>query len=306
MNILKNLFECYDSHDFKFFDDYLRKIIKTYIVKCTSSNSQSRKLFDNINSFKPSKIIRINKDTDLFDVLYESEEEISKSKHKMITMDTKLSLGKETSTKIKKFEIIEMSHSPTSEHFQIKNEWIKTLNKSFVLLDSKEIKRVLYMYEHPKESIRKLVLVLLQILLFKPESKIHFIEKCALGFSEGIYILTRMKYIFKLIDDQMAVFCLIKEIKKFFENNITKNMVQNKRVKGRPSFTQLILIDFFWFYQLKSNGVILLQFDPSKIFIFDSFSHFLNSQNKIDLDMICDPLKIIFGFFVQSNYYYDH
>jgi len=71
-----------------------------------------------------------------------------------------------------------------------------------------------------------------QILLQKTQNKIHFVEKCAIGFSPGVYIISRMKYIHSVTSDFKNVFACLKAIKKHFRTVKSKLEIENKALDG--------------------------------------------------------------------------
>lgn len=61
--------------------------------------------------------------------------------------------------------------------------------------NSKEIERMLTMFENSRSGIRKLSLVLISLVLMNSQSKIFFLEKCGLSLVTGKTFLTRLKYV---------------------------------------------------------------------------------------------------------------
>lgn len=61
--------------------------------------------------------------------------------------------------------------------------------------NSKEIERMLTMFENSRSGIRKLSLVLITLVLMNSQSKIFFLEKCGLSLVTGKTFLTRLKYV---------------------------------------------------------------------------------------------------------------
>ena len=226
MNLLNNVFECFDSHDYKLLTTYLLEIIEKFIIK--NKGLKSEIFINEINIFTTSNKLKIDKDLSFFDVVYESFDKTIITETNKNNLETQHSLLKGN----QKGDIIERSLSPLFKFEDIKEEWINNILKIFTLLDSKAIKKLLYMYESPIKSIRKLTMILIQILLFKTDNKIHFIEKCALGFTEGVYVISRIKTLVLITKQYLPIFTLLNDIKKFIQNIISKNKIQNHKIDG--------------------------------------------------------------------------
>jgi hypothetical protein len=232
MNLLNNIFEAYKAHDFRLLDSYLRHILSRYITKYKTSAQPLDTLSNHFNVFQPSKLLTVKNNADFFDMLYRSEED--KQETKTNDGETKNSLSRDHSP-----QVLQPSNQDNSLNgkLQIKSEWIKSLSKVFSILDSKAIKHLLLLLEHPKETTRKMIMIMFQILLQKTQNKIHFVEKCAIGFSPGVYIISRMKYIHSVTSDFKNVFACLKAIKKYFRTVKSKLEIENKALDGNFFFS---------------------------------------------------------------------
>lgn len=227
MNLLNNIFEAYKAHDFRLLDSYLRLILSQYITKYKTAPSPDQTISSHFNIFQPSKLLTVRKNADFFDMVYRSEDD--KQETQTNDNETKISLSRDLSPK--EHQASKDDNSPNSS-LQIKPEWIRSLSKVFSILDSKAIKKLLLLLEHPKETTRKMIMVLFQILLQRTQNKIHFVEKCAIGFSPGVYIVSRMKYIHSITADFRNVFACLMAIKKHFRVIKSKLEIENKHLQG--------------------------------------------------------------------------
>jgi hypothetical protein len=162
-------------------------------------------------------------------MLYRSEEDPQKNDPQLNDGETKLSLSRDLSPKLTPNS---QEESSLDKDLKIKPEWLKGLAKVFTLLDSKAIKKLLLLLEHPKETTRKMIMVLFQIILLKTENKIHFVEKCAIGFSPGVYLISRMKFVYSVSKDPVAVFRCLSQIKKHFRTIRMRLELEDKKLKG--------------------------------------------------------------------------
>lgn len=229
MNLLNNIFEAYLAHDFRLLDSYLHRILSQYISKYKSTPIEKSTLSIHFNIFQPSKILTIKKNADFFDMVYRSEDDNKKIDKTSNDGETKLSISRDLSPKI---EQTSLDPESPNKNQKIKAEWLKSLGKVFSVLDSKAIKKLLLLLEHPKETTRKMIMILFQILLEKTQNKIHFVEKCAIGFSPGVYVVSRMKYIYSAVSDSKQVFGTLSGIRKHFRNIKVKLEIESKRMEG--------------------------------------------------------------------------
>ena len=72
--------------------------------------------------------------------------------------------------------------------------------------NSKEIERMLTMFENSRSGIRKLSLVLISLVLMNSQSKIFFLEKCGLSLVTGKTFLTRLKYVSNFSSSMLLAF----------------------------------------------------------------------------------------------------
>ena len=229
MNLLNNIFEAYLAHDFRLLDSYLHTILSQYISKYKSTPEDLHSLTPHFKIFQPSKILTLKNNADFFDIVYRSEDDIKKIDKSSNDGETKLSISRDLSPKIDQNSLD--NQSPTKKQ-KIKNEWLKSLSKVFSILDSKAIKKLLLLLEHPKQTTRKMIMILFQVLLESTQNKIHFVEKCAIGFSPGVYIVSRMKYIYSAVSDSKQVFGLMISLRKHFKTIQIKLEIENKRIQG--------------------------------------------------------------------------
>jgi hypothetical protein len=195
--------------------------------------------------------LTVKNNADFFDIVYRSEDD--KQDTKTNDNETKISISGDLSPR--KIQPSKEDNSPNST-LQIKQEWVRSLGKVFSILDSKAIKQLLLLLEHPKETTRKMIMLLFQILLQKTQNKIHFVEKCAIGFSPGVYIVSRMKYVYSVSSDFGNVFGCLMAIKRHFRVIKSKLEIENNSLKGTFLVFWLILqtASFFIFFALIKMG----------------------------------------------------
>lgn len=237
MNLLKNIFEAYEAHDFGLLDSYLHLILSQYIRNYAKPPTSSHPLADHFNIFQPSQLLTVKNNGDFFDMVYRSEDK--KQENQLKDDDSKITLSRDLSPKI-----LQKSHpdNSLSRKLDIKCEWLRSLGKVFTVLDSKAIKKLLLLLEHPKETTRKMIMLLFQVLLKKTQNKVHFVEKCAIGFSPGVYVVSRMKYVQLKFDDSLAVFQCLAGLKKFFKTAKSKLEIENKRMRGEFLSSPIFLL----------------------------------------------------------------
>ena len=245
MNLLNNIFEAYSAHDFGLLDCYLRKVLSEFISKFHSPSPKQETLSPFFTLFRPSKVLTVKKNADFFDMLYRSEDEGKSGEAALTDGETKLSLSRDLSPKISPSSV---EDNWAAKGLEVKQEWLKALGKVFSVLDSKAIKKLLLLLEHPKETTRKMVMVLFQILLQKTQNKVHFVEKCAIGFSPGVYVISRMKYVHSMAQDSSKVFACLTAIRKYFRTTKSKLGIENKQMPGQFGLFELTVRLFLFLY----------------------------------------------------------
>ena len=64
----------------------------------------------------------------------------------------------------------------------------------------------------------------------------------------------------------------------------------------------LMILDFFWFYAFKfDNSGQLKEFNQKNLFLFGNLKDLLSPNNQINTNALCDPSKVLFGFYVSSK-----
>lgn len=201
MKLIKNFFIAKDRFENRLFISYFKQIITTYIEEFSSKYDKQSKL-NNIWQIFDSKII-------------------SEDKSKITYQD--LNYINDTESNVESFE----------KEFKIDLEDVKLLDEIFIKMGSQNIKQLLMLLEHKQINYRKLALVLFQILLRNPQSKLHFVEKCALGSSEGIYLLSRLKWVSLLPNDSTNTFSLMMKIKKCINDLKFEMDLKKSNCKGK-------------------------------------------------------------------------
>ena len=239
MKLLLNLFEAHDDHDFRLLDGYLSRLCGDFLSTHYTPNAMPELARKSMHTFDPSKILAIRPDSDFFDELYASGNEDKNLKDG--DKDSQLRT-KKTMQSLRENSELNKDLSPDpfqTKPIEIQSELLPDLNRIFTLLDSKSIRRLLVLLEHPKKSTRRLMVLLFQILLQKKKNKVHFVEKCAIGFSRGTYLLSRLKYSHAKCQDSTQIFGLLFQIKRRIRD--LEFMLQIQSVSVTGNFKILIL-----------------------------------------------------------------
>ena len=143
--------------------------------------------------------------------------------------------------------------------------------------NSKEIERMLTMFENSRSGIRKLSLLLISLVLMNPQSKIFFLEKCGLSLVTGKTFLTRLKYVSNFASSKTIAFRHMRNIMG--------------ELKQHPVLSPKVL---FWFIPLEiSERVISDLFIPRiRTFYISDIKVF---SNVVDLSYIPDPVFNLCG-----------
>lgn len=245
MKLLQNLFEAHDDHDYRLLDGYLSRLSAEYLSNHYTPPTIPEKALKSIHTFQPSQILAVRPNSDFFDELYASGDENTRSEtnktdSKLRTKKTMQSLGDDSELKR------DMSPDPfQTRQIEIKAELLPDLGRIFTLLDSKSIRRLLVLLEHPKKSTRRLMVLLFQVLLQRKKNKVHFVEKCAIGYSGGTYLLSRLKYAHGKCEDAVQIFGLLSAIKRSLRSLEVKLRIEGVSIPG--NFLQLRnFFSFFW------------------------------------------------------------
>ena len=121
----------------------------------------------------------------------------------------------------------------SNNFFDFSSKEIKSLFKVFPLLNSKKIKILILLLENGDVKVRKLATIFFQVILKQSKSKIHFVEKCALGYAPGLYCLTRIKYIQLKGASALDLMFLFEQIRGFVKTMITKIELNHHSIHGK-------------------------------------------------------------------------
>ena len=201
MKLLENIFLAEKNLDSELFTSYLKQIIATYIEEFSTSST----FMESISPF--CKFYSISNRRS------ENENHLAKN---LISENSKTQLANLCEEKDYKIDLKE----------------VKKLSDVFTKTGSQKIKQLLMFLENTNSSIRKLGLILFQIILKRNKSKMYFIEKCALGFSNGLYLLTRMKWLSKISNNDGKIFMLLIKIRKYINEIKMKVLVKSKSFDG--------------------------------------------------------------------------
>ena len=229
MNIIKSICHLCKTKNTNQLLSLLKSTLLLFITKSTPSNPQSSIFLAHFPQFKPflqvypSTDIELNtQDSDPF--LYK-DKDILERDHMSFPLKTK-----------KKSSLIQDSlrcSLDSANSFDFSIQEVRKLLKIFSLLNSKKIKILILLMENNDLSVRKLAMILFQILLSKTKSKIHFVEKCALGYVPGVYCLTRLKYLQNKGARAVDVISLLNKIKSYVKAELTRIKLKNESVHGR-------------------------------------------------------------------------
>jgi len=207
----------------------LKSSLLIFISKSTSSNPQLSSFLSNFSQFKP--ILDTYPSTDI--ELHPQESNSTLNKDRDI-------LDKESNffplkTK-KKSSLIQDSircSLDSTNSLEFSEQEVRKLLKVFSLLNSKKIKILILLMENNETNIRKLAVILFQILLNKSSSKIHFVEKCALGYVPGLYCLTRLKYLQNKGATGEDIIMLISHIRNYVKAKLTQIHLKGDSLQGK-------------------------------------------------------------------------
>ena len=227
MNIIKSICLLCKEKKPNHLKSTLISVIQKFISQSSPTNPQLLTFLSQFSQFKPSlkfyPSTEIELNTQASESKLEKDNDIFDKEVNMFPLKAK-----------KKNLVSDPLHtSINSQHvsdFSIQD--LKRLLKVFTLLNSKKIKILILLMENKDLSIRKLSIIFFQILLFQSKSKIHFVEKCALGYSPGLYCLTRLKYLQLKGAIALDVIFLLDQIKGYVKTMVTKIKLAGEPVQG--------------------------------------------------------------------------
>jgi hypothetical protein len=106
---------------------------------------------------------------------------------------------------------------------------LKNLENVFTKIKSNNIKKLLQLLDHSKPKVRRLMLLLFQILLKSKSAKKKMVDKCGISTGNGLFLLTRLKDLVWDNENEVYLFLLLKEINVFIKN-IESTMLKDKIV----------------------------------------------------------------------------
>ena len=204
MILLKNIFGANDSFDPFFVTSYISQLVTTYITEFHSKNCLNKKRYEYL-SLLPTDYSLQNNSNDLTSTI--SEIIAWQEKHE------------DPST-------LNIVNHP-EKSFPLEMHQLKKLGKVFFKMNSNDIKNLLKLLDHPKSKIRRLMILLIQILLKSKRAKKRFIDKCGLGIKPGLFMINRLKDLAWDNQNEINVFMLIKQINEFI-TKIEKKIVKSK------------------------------------------------------------------------------
>lgn len=122
--------------------------------------------------------------------------------------------------------------SQPEKAFRIDVGQIDGLGSVFGELSAGQIKSLLELLEHKKGRVRKLMLVLFCVLLDRSLNKARFIDRCALGPSGGLYLISRLKVVTRDVEKSVFLYILLKQIKGYMKNLELKMRLNGVNCKG--------------------------------------------------------------------------
>lgn len=214
MNIIKRICQLCKDKQKPQLSSMLKNILEVYISRYNISNTPLKAYLDQFNTFRPglqcSASTEVELDTQPSDAQLESKNDLLEREGPKIRLKTRKN-QEASHFSVDSFKALDYSAQE-----------IKRLAKVFTLLNSKKIKILILLMENKNLEIRRLSVVFFQVLLAQSKSKVHFVEKCALGYSPGLYCLTRLKYLQQKGAAALDVLFLIEQIKGFVKTAVTK------------------------------------------------------------------------------------
>jgi hypothetical protein len=300
MNIIKSVCLLCKDKKGEQLKDLLQTVLQAYISKFSGSNPSLASFLDHFGKFRPSlhsfPSTEVELNTQASDSKLDSPLHLLDKKANAIPLKTKK--RPQLPHEILRFSI------DSQKVVDFSQQEIKCLLKVFTLLNSKKIKILILLMENKDLEVRRLSIVFFQVLLNLSKSKVHFVEKCALGYSPGLYCLTRLKYLQQKGAAALDLLFLIEQIKGYVKTMVTKIKLEGCCIYGRFKLTFLIT-DFFWYYEYKFdfNGV-LSDFRKTDFYVFPVLDQFVSAKGDLQYKGMCDPLNVLFGFYVQGELIY--
>lgn len=148
--------------------------------------------------------------------------------------------------------------------------------------NSKEIERMLTMFENSRSGIRKLSLILITLVLMNSQSKIFFLEKCGLSLVTGKTFLTRLKYVSNFSSSMSIAFRHMRAILN--------------ELKQTPTLSNEVL---FWYIPLEIKNRTINDLFLPRVKTF-RISDIKLVSDVVDLSQLPDPVFNLCGIEFSS------
>ena len=204
MKLLNNIFNANESFEPFFVKSYISQIVTTYLSEFYCKVSTQKKLVQYLN-------------------LLPAESNIQNYGTMLNSTISDIKAWQEKTKQIKRKGNI--PHPETA--FSMEMQDLKKLDNVFKNIKSKNIKKLLQLLDHKKSKVRRLMVLLFQILLKSKEAKRKMIDKCGLSTGDGLFLISRLKDLVWDNQNEVYLFLLLKEINQFI-NTMQNTMRKNK------------------------------------------------------------------------------
>lgn len=116
--------------------------------------------------------------------------------------------------------------------FSMEMDEVKKMGKVFISADSRDIKELLRLLDHPKQKVRRLMVLLFQVFLKSRSARRRMIDKCGLCAVNGLILVTRLRGLAKGSQAESYLFMLLRELAAFANNRQTQMLLNKSPMKG--------------------------------------------------------------------------
>lgn len=227
MNIIKTICILCKEKNASGLSELLRSTLLMFITQSCPSDPALDAYLSNFSLYRP--VLQIYPSTDV-ELTSQTSDPLLNNNSNALLVRSKPQPG------ISGVSLDEMSN------FDFSVQEVRRLSKVFALLNSKKIKILILLLENQDLGVRKLALLFFQVLLFQSRAKVHFVEKCALGYVPGLYCLTRLKYLQLKGARGQDVALLLAKIKAHVKAIIAKLRLSSSNVRGRVPINLRLLL----------------------------------------------------------------
>jgi hypothetical protein len=210
MKLLKKIFDADESFDPFFVSSFISQLLTTYLTEFHSSTQNQKKIVKYFNMYPtdPSQSIHNNK------------------------LESTIAELMAWQDKSRNFTDSQRHNHP-EQGFSIEMHEIKRLDKIFDSLNSRDIKELLHLLDHTNVKVRKLMVLMFQVLLKTKNFKRRMSAKCGLESGPGMVLVNRLKDLAWDPQNEVYLFVLLKQLKSFVEARNLEMQLGKIATKGR-------------------------------------------------------------------------